>query len=128
MKKKKTIYISGKIGSYEISQEVREKFQQVEEQLVSEGWEVVNPASVSYQQDMKQALDIIRKTREMRKQYFDAYTEMLIYDFRQLKKCQAIYMLPGWLDSPGARAEHYFAKAIGKEVIYGALHRPSVRR
>lgn len=111
--KKKTIYISGKIGSYEISQEVREKFERAEEYLMREGWDVINPVNIHYQIELKEHLVKIRKAR------YDVYTEMLIFDLKRIKKCTAIYMLPEWLDSPGARAEHYFAQAIGKEIIYG---------
>jgi hypothetical protein len=35
-----------------------------------------------------------------------------------LALANAIYMLKDWRSSPGARAEHAFAKACKKEIIY----------
>lgn len=40
-------------------------------------------------------------------------------DLEILKRCDAIYMVPGWSSSKGASAEHAMAKEWGKEIIYG---------
>ena len=37
------------------------------------------------------------------------------------RKSTAIYMLPGWENSKGARAEHALAFALGRQIFYGAI-------
>ncbi len=55
------------------------------------------------------------------------YRLCLFEDIRALSTCDAICLLPDWRDSPGAKAELAFAKAIGIEVHelteYGELAR-----
>ena len=42
----------------------------------------------------------------------------------QLARCDAIYMLPGWENSRGAKVEHGLAVALGFEVINGQEQEP----
>ncbi len=42
----------------------------------------------------------------------------LLGDIEMLRRCDAIYMLPGWENSTGARAEHEVALAAGLLVLY----------
>lgn len=48
----------------------------------------------------------------------DYYAETLLQDLDWLKKCDAIYLLSDYQDSPGALVELAFARAIGIDVIY----------
>lgn len=47
-----------------------------------------------------------------------SYGEMIAADIRLLDKCDAIFMMKGWEYSQGARLEHDYAAAVGKEIIY----------
>jgi nucleoside 2-deoxyribosyltransferase len=40
-------------------------------------------------------------------------------DMEILRRCDAVYMLPGWSVSEGAKAEHAYAVWAGIKVIYG---------
>lgn len=42
----------------------------------------------------------------------------MLLDLQELAKCDAICMLPDWIESPGAEVEFRFAKAIGLEIMY----------
>jgi hypothetical protein len=47
-----------------------------------------------------------------------SYRQYMSLSTQQVLCTTAIYMLPGWKDSPGARAEHALAEAIGLKVFY----------
>jgi hypothetical protein len=52
------------------------------------------------------------------------FREAFAWDIDKVLNCDAIYMLPGWEQSPGARAEHATACVMQKhypeyEIIYG---------
>lgn len=114
------IYISGKMGEQSLSEVTRDKFAQAEERLKAEGWEPINPATDEYQDFMQGVLaeafedwedsDIDGEWNE--------YAEMLMHDLRIISLCDALYMLADWKQSPGATAEHAYAKALGKEIRY----------
>ena len=114
------IYISGKMGEKSLSEATREKFAQAEERLKAEGWDPINPATDDYQDVMRVLL------AEAFEDWEDAdiegewneYAEMLMHDLRIISLCDALYMLADWQQSPGATAEHAYAKALGKEIRY----------
>ena len=114
------IYISGKMGEKSLSEATREKFAQAEERLKAEGWDPINPATDDYQDVMRVLL------AEAFEDWEDAdiegewneYAEMLMHDLRIISLCDALYMLADWKQSPGATAEHAYAKALGKEIRY----------
>ena len=47
--------------------------------------------------------------------------EALMWDLRAVAECDAIFLLPGWENSKGAKAELALAEALGKDVILGYL-------
>jgi hypothetical protein len=49
------------------------------------------------------------------------YEELLLDALRVvLEQAEALYMLPDWRDSKGARAEHALAEIFGKPIFYAA--------
>ena len=93
------IYIAGKITGLPIEVSFA-AFEKAEQYLVSEGHEPVNP--------MKLPHDHGRTWAEYMRECFDA-----------LNTCEAIYMMPGYVNSIGACAEHEVARSLGLKVIYG---------
>lgn len=117
---KKRIYISGKMGERSLSEATKEKFAQAEARLKAEGLDPINPATSEYQELMLEQLDESREDWEDGDigTTFNEYGVMLIHDLRFISLCDAIYMLADWRLSPGARVEHEYAKALGKEIRY----------
>ena len=104
------VYISGKIGEEVISDATRQKFAKAEEMLKAKGYEVFNPTT-SGLGVLADAMSKIGGTT--------FYEEILMLDLFELKSdCDAIYMLPDFLESPGAKAEYAFAIATKKQVYY----------
>ena len=108
------IYISGKIGEEVISEATRQKFAKAEELLKEcfgeENIVVINPACDYIQEAIKMHYSM--------KGINPWYEETLLYMLHWLETCTAIYMLPDFLDSPGAKAEHAFAIATKKKIFY----------
>ncbi|MEM5811911.1 MAG: DUF1937 family protein [Candidatus Aenigmatarchaeota archaeon] len=46
------------------------------------------------------------------------YIVWLIQDAIWLRECDAIFMMPGWEKSRGAKFEHWAAQKIGKKIFY----------
>ena len=83
------VYISGKITG---TTDYMQRFSAAERKLKAKGHSVVNPAKVNgmMPDDMT----------------WEEYMKMSLC---MLQLCSAIYMLPGWEDSPGAILEHHEA-------------------
>lgn len=92
------IYIAGKIGylPVEVYTTLFKNAQIAHENL---GYTVVNP------------VDLPHKHERTWKVYMRE-------DLKEVKTCDAIYMLNNWIDSRGARIEHWFAKRYNLKVIY----------
>jgi len=114
------IYISGKMGEKSLSEATRDKFAQAEERLKAEGWDPINPATDEYQDFMHGVLAEAFEDWEDSdiEGEWNEYAEMLMHDLRIITLCDALYMLADWKQSPGATAEHAYAKALGKEIRY----------
>lgn len=114
------IYISGKMGEKSLSEATRDKFAQAEARLNAEGWDPINPATNEYQDFMQGVLAEAFEDWEDSdiEGEWNEYAEMLMHDLRIISLCDALYMLADWKQSPGATAEHAYAKALGKEIRY----------
>ena len=44
--------------------------------------------------------------------------DCILVDMRLVKDCDAIYLLKGWEQSPGAQIEYWTAKKYKKEILY----------
>lgn len=110
------IYISGKIGEKVISEATRQKFVKVQTMLEEQGHQVFNPTSEDWQKYLRTWM----KDHEefLKKREISEYTETLRLDLCRISECDAIYMLPDFIDSPGAKSEHAFAIACKKQVYY----------
>lgn len=104
---RKKVYISGKIGGEVLSDATREKFAKAEEYIKAKGYKVFNPTTSGF----GKIADAYARACGT-----NFYTEILLLDIMELKKCDIICLLPDWHESPGAQAEFCFAKAIGLKV------------
>jgi len=113
------VYISGKIGEEVISDYTREKFEAAEEMLQSMGHEVFNPCNAAWQRVLKRGYENeLFEKGGMKASTIPFYDYCLLRDMMALSAKDAIYFLPDWLDSPGAKAEHAFAIATKKKIFY----------
>ena len=93
------IYISGAITGYEGA---KEEFDKVEQMLREEGWEVVNPFKVC----------------SMLPTTF-SHEDYMQVCYRLIDICEWVYMMPNWLNSPGAISEYHYATALHKNIRMG---------
>lgn len=89
-------YISGAITS---DPEFKAKFQAAQEKLEKFGFRVFNPTCLPP---------------------IFTWPEFMDIDLTCLRNCDAIYMLPDWETSRGAKIEHAFAVSMNLPVIYEA--------
>ena len=71
-----------------------------EQNVRNEGHEPVNPMKLSHNHGRR-------------------WAEYMCECFNALKECEAIYMMPGYINSIGACAEHVEARSLKLKVIYG---------
>jgi hypothetical protein len=90
----KKIYIAGKITGVP---DFRLRFKRIERTLELKGNIVLSPANLP--EGLK-------------------YEEYMDIDFAMIKVSDAVYMMPCWVDSPGATRERDYAISLGKEIIY----------
>lgn len=110
-----TIYISGNteetiISGTVVSEAVRQKFSKAEKMLEERGFEVIN----MFGEHMARSTEVAFRWRYLRPDF----SHFLLYRLHWLLECNAIYMLPDFLDSPAAKVEHAFAIATGIVVYY----------
>lgn len=96
------IYIAGKISGLSYSEAVA-KFAKAADLLRRLGHEPVNPMEVN-------GLDGDGKEYP--------WAEYMKRDIPILLDCDAIYLLPDWQDSKGARLEKYIADELGMLIVY----------
>lgn len=81
--------------------------------LREEGWAPVDPSQHDLDEGFVELVDGEYKTTH----WFNL-PKILLWDLEQVAQSDAIYLLNGWEDSKGARAEHALAVALGKEIIF----------
>lgn len=91
------IYVSGKITG---DDNWKEKFQKAENALRKMGFTVLSPRMIDATL---------------------SYEDYMTIDFAMISVCDSIYMLDDWEQSPGAKRELEYARAINKVVIQQAL-------
>lgn len=87
------IYIAGSITN---NPNYMHDFEKAEKELLERGHEVLNPA----------------------KNNGSSYKEYIDKGLKQLMSSEAVFMLKGYQESKGALLEHYYAQAVGIEIIY----------
>ena len=92
-----SIYIAGPVTG---RTDYEEKFNAAEGRLRSMGHDVLNPIKEGLVDGWE-------------------YRDYINRGFRLLMEADAIYMLPGWEKSPGARLERMYAEICGLKVING---------
>lgn len=70
------------------------------ERLYERGWAVITPHKNNYKLELHTG---------------NAAT-FLMADFEMINRCDAIFMMNRWEESPGAKAEYWFAYAIGMDI------------
>lgn len=70
-------------------------------QLRAAGWDVVNPAEINADPNAE-------------------WAACMRADIRELVTCEAIALLPGWINSRGATLEHHIAHQLGMEILHVA--------
>ena len=101
--KKKVIYISGKITG---TSDYADRFSAVEDKLIAEGYEVLNP--VREGKWLEHCLEPEKPT----------WAQYMKYDIATMMKADCIYMMHGWEQSKGAWVEHFLARVLNYNIIY----------
>lgn len=91
------VYISGGITNVP---NFMKRFSSVENDLIKQGYEVVNPAKLN---------DILPK--------ICTHADYMIVSMALLSICDTIYMLKGWEESECAREEYEWAVSVGIEIM-----------
>tara|TARA_B110000211_G_scaffold120245_1_gene139037 strand:- start:969 stop:1409 length:441 start_codon:yes stop_codon:yes gene_type:complete len=98
------IFISGPMTGYEDYN--RPAFFHMEDVLTKAGWDVANPANNGVHENQP-------------------FYVHLKADFKMLLKCDAIFSLNGWKDSPGATMEYLVARNCGMPQIFRRIGVPA---
>jgi nucleoside 2-deoxyribosyltransferase len=102
----KTIYIAGPMSG--LPNNGYDAFNRKAAQLKTAGWHVVNPADMDIQSGLAHDREFTR---------FD-YMQAARRDLLALNRVDAIYMLDGYENSPGACWEWAYSKQLGHTVYY----------
>jgi nucleoside 2-deoxyribosyltransferase len=94
------IYISGKISG--IENEAPKLFQEVEDVLIANSHEVVNPMKLPHNHDKS----------------WESYMKE---DLKAMLDCDGVVLLNNWFDSKGAKIECDLAEKLGMD-IYNTSH------
>jgi hypothetical protein len=91
-------------------------------ELEAQGWTVFNPANKEQEKELDAEAFKVGDAPKAIAAGFD-FRECYLWDVTRVIESDAIYMLPGWEQSPGARGEHAVAVAMKKhypdyQIIY----------
>lgn len=101
----KSIYIAGKMTGEHCYN--FERFFYWAHTFKKKGYHVVNPAEI----------DCLKMTKGWTFTP-DQYPQILFDDLKHIMSVDEIFLMSGWEQSKGARAEKAFAEAIRKKIIY----------
>jgi len=119
------VYISGKIGEEVISDATRRKFARAEEMLRAKGYDVFNPTDEKWQAPLRRDYEkdkLSPGSLILQGKFPTFYAYALLRDLMVLATKDAVYFLDDCGQSPGATAEYYFAKAVGKRMFWQDRH------
>lgn len=108
------VYVSGRIGKQAPCQEILERFAKVEKRLRAEGYKVFNPTTSG----LGKKAELLAESLSEKNHKVEWYDAILLLDLSELAKCDAICLIPGWTESPGARTEMMYAGATGKAILF----------
>lgn len=108
------MYVSGRIGKQAPCQEILERFAKVEKRLRAEGYKVFNPTTSG----LGKKAELLAESLSEKNHKVEWYDAILLLDLSELAKCDAICLIPGWAESPGARTEMMYAGATGKAILF----------
>lgn len=103
MVQEKIVYLSGKITGNENYKEV---FSKAEQFLVNKGCCVLNPTR------------LYEVSKEL------AYEQYMKLCYTLIDICDVVFMVSGWQESKGAKAELLYAKSLNKEITYQDYYHP----
>lgn len=118
----KQIYIAGPMSGY--PQFNFPAFFAAQKKFEAEGWKVWNPANKDGEEGVKEDVSFATgNDQQLMKSGWD-FKEAYLWDVEKVINSDAIYMLPGWEKSAGARGEHAVAVSIQQrypeyQIIYG---------
>lgn len=99
-------------------------FFKAQKMLENNGWTVFNPAEKDQEKDLDTEAVKTGDSAKAMSAGFD-FRECFTWDCDRVIEADAIYMLRGWEQSPGARAEHSVATAMQKHYPeYQILYEP----
>lgn len=117
----KKIYIAGPMSGY--PEFNFPAFFMAQDRLEKQGWTVFNPAEKDQEATLDDEAVATGDAKLAIAKGFD-FREAYTWDVNKVIESDAIFMLPGWEQSPGARGEHAVAVAMQKhypeyQIIYG---------
>jgi hypothetical protein len=109
-------YESGQISGLTWD-EYSDLFAKTEALLLSMDWEPVNPLKViaCEAEDCNPGVTELHPGTHT---YLHSWKCYLRYDIKEMLDCEAIVMLPNWLNSEGAQFEKFVAEKVGMKVYY----------
>lgn len=118
----KSIYIAGPMTGYPNFN--FEAFFAAQKKLENEGWKVWNPANKDEEDGVTENAAFASGNDQLLMASGWSFEDAFLWDVTKVIQSRAIYMLPGWEASSGARAEHAIAVSMKArypeyQIIYG---------